>query len=397
MFEKKTVFILGAGASWHYNQPTGEDLVKDVRDKAEELIKRLRQKPDRTLYHGQLVEFLANKFRGDSRQFNTIDFLQDFIDRLTHVDPPVIDYFLEWNEDLRSIGQMMIAWMIIDREREYVEKKCNKNRQRLVNQDPFRNINGRSIECEKFKDNWYRFVLYKMLSGCASPDQVADNNVKFVTFNYDVSLESYLYKGLKQIKFMKPGEISADAAANILQDRFFHMYGKIRKNPFVDPVPVIEDTRAYEDDYKQYADVLDKIYNASQDIRTIGNNKDDPVHDAVKAVIKDAEDVYILGYGFDQENSKRLGLEDSLSATSVYIEENTNRQIDRKVYFTNFGDINTINKKASKIFAENDKEFLKDYIYYGGNPHDPSRSNHFYEKSTRNVYDALANDFGLIE
>ena len=30
MFKRKTVFILGAGASWHYGYPTGEDLVRKV-------------------------------------------------------------------------------------------------------------------------------------------------------------------------------------------------------------------------------------------------------------------------------------------------------------------------------------------------------------------------------
>jgi len=30
MFNRKTVFILGAGASWHYGYPTGEELVRKV-------------------------------------------------------------------------------------------------------------------------------------------------------------------------------------------------------------------------------------------------------------------------------------------------------------------------------------------------------------------------------
>src|ERR1700731_5511217 len=35
MFSQPTVFILGAGASWHYGYPTGETLVKKVIEKAE--------------------------------------------------------------------------------------------------------------------------------------------------------------------------------------------------------------------------------------------------------------------------------------------------------------------------------------------------------------------------
>jgi hypothetical protein len=35
MFTNKTVFILGAGASWHYGYPTGEELVKQVIKRCE--------------------------------------------------------------------------------------------------------------------------------------------------------------------------------------------------------------------------------------------------------------------------------------------------------------------------------------------------------------------------
>jgi hypothetical protein len=35
VFKNPTVFILGAGASWHYGYPTGEDLVKMVIQRAD--------------------------------------------------------------------------------------------------------------------------------------------------------------------------------------------------------------------------------------------------------------------------------------------------------------------------------------------------------------------------
>jgi hypothetical protein len=37
MYNNKTVVILGAGASWHYGYPTGDDLVKMVIKKCKEL------------------------------------------------------------------------------------------------------------------------------------------------------------------------------------------------------------------------------------------------------------------------------------------------------------------------------------------------------------------------
>jgi hypothetical protein len=37
VFDNKTVFLLGAGASWHYGYPTGEELAKKVAVTAKEL------------------------------------------------------------------------------------------------------------------------------------------------------------------------------------------------------------------------------------------------------------------------------------------------------------------------------------------------------------------------
>ena len=41
MFNAKTTFILGAGASWHYGYSTGEELVKKVIQKAAYLCEYL--------------------------------------------------------------------------------------------------------------------------------------------------------------------------------------------------------------------------------------------------------------------------------------------------------------------------------------------------------------------
>jgi hypothetical protein len=55
-----------------------------------------------------------------------------------------------------------------------------------------------------------------------------------------------------------------------------------------------------------------------------------------KQRIKDARDVYILGYGFDDANNQRIGL-DALGLA---------KQAARRVHFTNFRDSARINKRA---------------------------------------------------
>jgi hypothetical protein len=56
MFDaNKTVFILGAGASWHYGYPTGEELTKKVIAKARTAVDYFRtvlKSPATGIVHG---------------------------------------------------------------------------------------------------------------------------------------------------------------------------------------------------------------------------------------------------------------------------------------------------------------------------------------------------------
>ena len=59
--------------------------------------------------------------------------------------------------------------------------------------------------------------------------------------------------------------------------------------------------------------------------------------------------------------------------------------------FTNYNNLNTINKKASNLFREHSRAFLDNYIS------DNINSGFYAEKSTRSVYDALNMDFDALE
>ena len=89
--------------------------------------------------------------------------------------------------------------------------------------------------------------------------------------------------------------------------------------------------------------------------------------------------VYILGYGFDETNSQLLDLPNSLA-----LEKN-----HKTVLFTNFENHNRINKKASTVFFGPPDRLLSDKPAILG----ALTGDYLCEKSSRNVYDALALDF----
>ena len=60
---------------------------------------------------------------------------------------------------------------------------------------------------------------------------------------------------------------------------------------------------------------------------------------------------------------------------------------NKRIAFTNYQDINQINKRASKLFYGHAKAF----------PPGGAAISDRYEKSTRNAYDALALDFDIAD
>jgi hypothetical protein len=189
MFRNKTVFILGAGASWHYGYPTGEQLVRQVIIRAKQLGNFCERSltPPNVL----LPNFVQEKISSHASTADRIAAWKasavecyELANRLTQVDPLLIDYFLGQKPQLQAIGRLLIAWVILECDANFQGSRRNQNR-------------GKEPEG---KDNWYRFVIHKLVKDCAHSSNLVCNSVSFITFNYDFSLEQELYKALSSIE-----------------------------------------------------------------------------------------------------------------------------------------------------------------------------------------------------
>jgi hypothetical protein len=214
--------------------------------------------------------------------------------------------------------------------------------------------------------------------------------VRFITFNYDVSLELALYQGLRHIQRFETRHVNKFLA----RDRICHIYGRVRPVP---PVRVgtpnwdMLQKHPYglnQDELKRYVVefpiALDIIYETSRGLRVIDptdKTTDDDVIESASRAIERAKHVYILGYGFDENNSNRLGLGKSLHYDGL----------SKSVHFTNFGDNNRVNKRASNLFYGSMGQFPPERPLIFPHQHG------YYERSFRNVYDALERDFESLE
>jgi hypothetical protein len=364
MIENSTVFVLGAGASWHYGYPTGDELVKRVIEMAERFSSYCKRRVNYGEVSQAIPEYVEQKIdppRGAheiTEAWNTVDRECRLLMRRLHaVSPVLIDHFLAWNASLRPIGRLMIAAVI--------------------------------LECEAgkgYRQPWYRFIVHKLVYGCGKSGDLLENDIHFITFNYDASLEYHLYEALISLDIID----KADAHHFLSDDRIIHTYGCVHsKIPTIKDFVDVSVARALggdtltkplilSRDLEPRKLFLDRCLSASLNLKTIDphdKEKDEASLVRARQWIENAGVVYILGYGFDANNNRRIGLSSA---------------IGKVVMFTNFGDRNTINKRASKLLTSTLDNFSS-LTPIG----DPTRS--YYEKSIRNVYEAFEKDFEPLE
>ena len=248
MFKRKTVFVLGAGASLPYGYPLGA-----------ELKTQMISLPDMTA-----VKFV------DSCKFGR-EVHADFARRFRGSACSSIDEFLEVNKDCDALGRLLIAYFIMRRE----------------NTEWF--PDGKPSDAHPFGNPsvWYDVVLNAMLGRWPTP---RGNRLSFVTFNYDLSLE-YFFESSLNARFGWSREKVADEMAGI---PIVHIHGTVGNLG----------NRRYGE--TQNPDVIGEI---AKSIRIFGDDEDGRRDEVALArhLLDESEFIFYLGFGFHDVNMKRLG------------------------------------------------------------------------------------------
>jgi hypothetical protein len=210
----------------------------------------------------------------------------------------------------------------------------------------------------------------------AGHQQLTQNQLNIVTFNYDLSAEREIEAALRATSFLLDEHIRAFMQA----PRFIHMYGALERatisaNDFAAFDGTFGSERAPERSERAKV-ALDACAQAAKNIRVIDpHNKDDgPESKQAHSILDTAEQLYFLGFGFDPNNVARL----SMKAHS--------QRPQKKIYFTNLDNAMTVNKRVATSLELSD--FRNPDAGIAG------RANWVAEKSTRDCYHALSLDFG---
>jgi len=140
---------------------------------------------------------------------------------------------------------------------------------------------------------WYHYLWNQMTT---QKGQFGENNVSFVTLNYDQSLERYLFLRLKA---QHQYENDEDVFGELYKLRFVHVYGSLGDIHFTKDT--FDRPRPSPGEVKSAADRLRIIHEETTEAPYLAQ--------AVN-LLKEADVICFLGYGFHRLNNQRLELSD---------------------------------------------------------------------------------------
>lgn len=263
MIERKTVFILGAGASAAYGFPIGKALTQKISSfDIGKAFKAATNPPGET--HSSLWKYIFDKYD----ESNIFEFFEAF----KKSDNPSVDAFIEHRPEFLTIGKILISLELI---------KC-ENENNLINANP--------------KGHWYQYLFGKLRSKF---EEFNNNNVSFITFNYDRSFEQYLLNCMKYTY----GKSDKEVAEKLSSIPIIHLYDSLGTLPVF-----TNDEKSRDYETRITPEIIETCIDNIKIIHEDIDLKKDVEFNKAYELISEADMVCFLGFGYDETNLSRLNL-----------------------------------------------------------------------------------------
>ncbi|MDD4899548.1 MAG: hypothetical protein PHG68_03005, partial [Candidatus Omnitrophica bacterium] len=195
------------------------------------------------------------------------DFIPAFIQDLRRDRALTIDRFLaKSSKEYQTLGKVAIAKIITD---------CEDDNSIFQS------------------DSWYK-ILYKLICGYPNLENFGMNKLSILTFNYDRSLEHFLFNQLLN----DYGEKNQSVILSLLKKvPIIHLHGRIHMLPW-------EDSRegcsfASRGFIPNIFEIAEKMILPNDEIKVLNE---------VYQIIEKAECIYFLGFGHDEINLRKLNI-----------------------------------------------------------------------------------------
>jgi hypothetical protein len=269
---KSTVLILGAGASMPYGFPSGDQLKELIISSLESFPKRAGP--------GTKLENLMHESGIDP------DHIEEFRDELAGAHHITIDRFLQNRPNFERVGKLTIAATLIPFESDSIIPMLKPWKARPDAKD-------RTVE------GWYAYLARQLN---LSSTNWGRGLLTIVTYNYDRSLEHYLFTILKSTCDKSPEE-----CWKIFQGiPIIHMYGVLGQyNPIGDGL--------------LYGSPLELATSreAAKNIRIMHEAENEGFVNQSKTAGQNAEVVCFLGFGYHHENISSLSVQSGIKGKRI--------------------------------------------------------------------------------
>lgn len=292
MFKSKTVFVVGAGASFELGFPLGsglKDRIGDLSDFYFDYAELIRG--------DELVQqALHMSYKAAGRDGN-LAYRAGLAMKSALPLAISIDNYLEahsTDEHAQIVGKLAIVRAILEAE----------GNTRLTT--------GRGRSSIDFSDttlqgSWLTRLIRNLTEGVKREDtDDLFENVGFITFNYDRSLEEFLWRALQTYYGM-----TEQRAAEIVGTQLvYHAYGSVGRLPW-------QSGGGPEAPYGEKVSAT-TLLELSKRVQTFSEQIDNAHHSAMIERLGKARTVVFLGFGFLEQNMQLLELQGLRTAERVY-------------------------------------------------------------------------------
>jgi hypothetical protein len=278
---RKTVLVLGAGASVDFDLPTGEGLSKTIEESL-----TFRFTDDHNVTGDSALRMQGERGPDAPKFFEAAQRLATALPYSTSID----DVLYKFGDDRHMVdaGKAAIIAAVL-----HAEKNSWLHQTTHPQGNPVATLRSRP-------DVWlHRFLRFVQSNTPVAQAASAFDGLSIINFNYDRCLEHYLHTALQPAFAM-----DADRAARIVNGlTILHPYGT------VGPLPWQASHEAKVSFGTGPAQV--KLLEIARNIRTFSEQlADSEDEQKARMLIRDAERIVFLGFGFHSQNMALIGPKD---------------------------------------------------------------------------------------
>lgn len=258
---ENVVFVLGAGASCPYGFPSGRELRLQIISN----------------YAANCEAYLKTKEVGKPLIPQEVHLAKEFVEKFRKSSTKSIDLFLARNPDYSRAGKRAIIFRILDAERA----------------SGFR-------EKARYRDqDWYSWLFEQMTKELLQKEdysRFSENDVSFITFNYDRSLEHFLYDSLVNSFIGIPEDKIIE---QLNQIKICHVFGQVG--------PLEWQGQDGQIEYRASLSNIN-IDALCDNIKIVHEKGENPKLREAQELISKVHRVFFLGFGYAEENLDALNI-----------------------------------------------------------------------------------------